>query len=307
MKHSISRAFTLVELLVVIAIIGILVALLLPAIQAAREAARRSSCQNNLRQLIIALHNYEFANEFFPAGVTNESGPIRNIPEGDHMSWIGRILPQMDERARYEHLDFTVGAYHDKNDYVRQQSIGLLQCPSSKNRGPNSSYAGVHHDVEGPIDIDNHGVLYLNSRITFNDLRDGSAYTIFLGEKITSPNKEYDLGWLSGTRATLRNTGQAINTEVDNYYGSGDAGAESMGDGEEAEPGGGKQANRRRYSGKIDPADPLAVGGFGSWHPGGAHFAFGDGSVQFLSSDIDAESLQQLAHREDGGIVGYRW
>ncbi len=307
MKQTIRRGFTLVELLVVIAIIGILVALLLPAIQAAREAARRSSCQNNLRQLIIALHNYEFANEYFPAGVTNESGPIRNIPEGDHMSWIARILPQMDERARFDHLDFTVGAYHDKNNYVRQQSIGLLQCPSSKNHGPNSSYAGVHHDVEGPIDIDNHGVLYLNSRITFNDLRDGSAYTIFLGEKITSQNKQHDLGWLSGTRATLRNTGQAINTEVGNYYGNGDAEDWTDGEGEESESGDGKKAKRRRYSGKIDPADPLAVGGFGSYHPGGAMFAFGDGSVQFLSSDIDAESLQQLAHREDGGIVGYRW
>ena len=113
MKHSIGRGFTLVELLVVIAIIGILVALLLPAIQAAREAARRSSCQNNLRQLIIALHNYEFANEFFPAGVTNESGRIQNIPAGDHMNWIARILPQMDERARFDHLNFTVGAYGD--------------------------------------------------------------------------------------------------------------------------------------------------------------------------------------------------
>src|SRR5881275_2054172 len=100
-----ARAFTLVELLVVIAIIGILVALLLPAVQAAREAARRVSCVNNVTQLGLSLHNYEFHFESLPAGVTNPEGPIRNEPQGNHTSWIVKILPYMEQNALYRHFD----------------------------------------------------------------------------------------------------------------------------------------------------------------------------------------------------------
>src|SRR4249919_24168 len=98
-RRRVSRrmAFTLVELLVVIAIIGILVALLLPAVQAAREAARRTSCVNNQVQLALAVHSYEFHFETLPPGVTNPTGPIRNEPQGNHVSWIVRILPYMEE------------------------------------------------------------------------------------------------------------------------------------------------------------------------------------------------------------------
>src|SRR5437868_11689079 len=87
-----TAGFTLVELLVVIAIIGILVALLLPAVQSAREAARHTTCVNNEVQLALAIHNYEFHFETLPPGVINPTGPIRNEPQGIHVSWIARIL-----------------------------------------------------------------------------------------------------------------------------------------------------------------------------------------------------------------------
>jgi prepilin-type N-terminal cleavage/methylation domain-containing protein len=87
------RGFTLVELLVVIAIIGILVALLLPAVQSAREAARRVQCLNNVAQLGLAVHNFEFHFEHLPPGVVNPDGPIRSEPQGQHVSWIVQILP----------------------------------------------------------------------------------------------------------------------------------------------------------------------------------------------------------------------
>jgi prepilin-type processing-associated H-X9-DG protein len=93
---------------------------------------------------------------------------------------------------------------------MRQTSITTLICPSwAGDDGPISCYAGVHHDKEAPIDADNNGVLFLNSKITFDGLKDGSAYTLFVGEKNTDPAT--DLGWMSGTPATLRNTGTAIN------------------------------------------------------------------------------------------------
>jgi prepilin-type N-terminal cleavage/methylation domain-containing protein len=203
------RAFTLVELLVVIAIIGILVSLLLPAIQASRESARRAMCSNNFRQIILAVHDYENAHEHYPAGTVNDAGPIRNVPKGHHISWIARILPYLEEKALFANLDLSLSAYHHKNDAARQTVISTLLCPSNPSSDePYSSYVGCHHDVEAPIDADNRGVFFLNSRLTRDDIKDGAAYTLFIGEKLI---EDSDLGWLSGTPATLRNTGSPLN------------------------------------------------------------------------------------------------
>jgi prepilin-type N-terminal cleavage/methylation domain-containing protein len=209
MKRNATFGFTLVELLVVIAIIGILVALLLPAIQASRESARRAQCTSQIGQLILAMHDFEMAHEYYPAGTVNPTGPIRNLPSGHHISWIARILPYLEESVVYEMLDLSLSAYHFKNDPARQATLRLLICPSCPTEEwPYSNYAGCHHDVEAPIDSDNRGVFFLNSRLTREDLKDGAAHTIFLGEKIV---EDTDLGWLSGTPATLRNTGSPLN------------------------------------------------------------------------------------------------
>ncbi len=124
------KGFTLVELLVVIAIIGILIALLLPALQAAREAARRSQCANQLVQLGLAMHTYEHAHGYFPPGVIDKQGPIRNVPSGYHMSWVTQILPYIEEGNTYRHIDFKQGAYARKNAPARAVVIGVLICPS---------------------------------------------------------------------------------------------------------------------------------------------------------------------------------
>jgi prepilin-type N-terminal cleavage/methylation domain-containing protein/prepilin-type processing-associated H-X9-DG protein len=353
--------FTLVELLVVIAIIGILVALLLPAIQASRETARRVMCTNQIHQLLLAVHDYEMAHEHYPAGTVDAAGPIRNLPKGHHISWIARVLPYMEERLLYEMIDLSLSAYHQKNDRPRQASIPLLICPSCPaDEWPYSNYAGCHHDVEAPIDSTNNGVFFINSRLTRDDLKDGSAYTIFLGEKII---EDTDLGWLSGTPATLRNAGSPFsgrtvgrawssgapwvrnyaadysqwswdNQQVDPLTGElvtvelpvsassplAESVAEKQPTNGESDSGGEPSDQKKPYAqsnsdensmlkhSKLggDPTSPLMVGGFGSNHPGGVNFAFGDGSVRFMADDVSASLMGRLAHREDGNIVDAR-
>src|SRR6059036_1967376 len=112
MRH-LRSAFTLVELLVVIAIIGVLVALLLPAVQAAREAARRAQCSNNLKQLSLALHNYENThNTLPPAGI-----------DSNQMSWTVLLLPFFEQQALYDQFNFNKGSWNSFNRITLVQRI----------------------------------------------------------------------------------------------------------------------------------------------------------------------------------------
>lgn len=281
-------AFTLVELLVVIAIIGVLVGLLLPAVQAAREAARRVSCANNLVQLGLAAHNFEMSFEHLPSGVLNPDGPIRNEEIGQHVSWTVQLLPYMEQQAMYDHFDIEAGAYAPENRDVRLRQVHSLQCPSAwrddeeRDGVAHSSYAGCHHDVEAPIAEDNHGLLFLNSQIRYREIYDGSSNTILFGEVLPS---ERDLGWTSGTRATLRNTGEVVKSFRWNSA-----------TGDQFDPGGAEGDAGTEVG-------SLQVGGFGSFHSGGGNFNFADGSVRFLAERIDPELYRQLGHRADGELM----
>lgn len=204
------RGFTLVELLVVIAIIGVLIALLLPAVQQAREAARRMQCMNHLAQLVLALHNYESANQHFPAGSINDTSPIRNIPKGYHHNWISATLPYLGDTTTYDHIDFSKGVYDKVQNGPRALSLEMLECPSSpvnrvNNRVGATHYVGIHNHCELPISESNTGAFILNKGLSAADFRDGIAFTLFLAEADITPTS--NLGWMSGTRATLRNTG----------------------------------------------------------------------------------------------------
>jgi len=284
-RHA-GRGFTLVELLVVIAIIGVLVALLLPAIQAAREAARRVSCINNMTQLGISVHNYEFHHEVLPPGVINPDGPIRSEPIGQHVSWIITILPYFEQNALYSKFNIALGAYAPENAQVRSAQIGTLFCPSYPGTDYNDdetiaygTYAACYNDSEAPIDAKNNGLMFLNSRVRYSDIFDGSSNTLLLSEY---RYPEENLGWVSGTLATLRNT-SVIEKSRPRF-------ARDV-----ADPNTPEQPEV--------PPDPFFVGGFSSAHAGGVNAAFADGSTRFLSSQIDPTILRLYGNRSDGEII----
>jgi prepilin-type processing-associated H-X9-DG protein len=336
--------YTFIEILIVTTIIGILVALLLPAVQAAREAARRMNCTSNLQQLSMAIQQYEMAHRVYPPGTINDAGPVRNQLKGYHHNWIAQILVSLEQKNTYRHIDRTVGVYHPNNAPVRRLDLAVLRCPSWDGVGRGySEYAAVHNHIEAPIDVDNRGVFFLNSAIRYEDVLDGTSQTMFVGEKLTIAT---DLGWLSGTRATLRNTGIPLNWDPGRARGSllpssyppGIDGTPLPDDGEEllhalfGPPGSVRFSSSGRtpygnygwggydtlgYEDEMEeagaeeedalmfkrPTNPLiAVGGFGSNHPGGASFAMGDGSVRFLSESVDPLVYSRLGDRADGSL-----
>jgi prepilin-type processing-associated H-X9-DG protein len=218
--------------------------------------------------------------------VINDTRPIKNTPKGYHYGWLTQILPLLDRKAVYQHLDFSVGLYDPINLTCRQTLISTFLCPSDPGRDRDiddlaiSNYAGCHHDSEVPIDVNNNGVFFLNSRIRYEDIADGTSQTIFVGEKRSFGG---DLGWASGTRSTLRNSGE--------FAGSAVAGT-----------GVGTFTNSQdRLVGESEVPDP--VGGFGSAHPGGSSFLFGDGSVRFVRNSAKWSVFRLLMNRADGVML----
>jgi prepilin-type N-terminal cleavage/methylation domain-containing protein/prepilin-type processing-associated H-X9-DG protein len=289
------RGFTLIELLMVVLIVGLLVSLLLPAVVEVRESARRAQCANNLMQLGIAIGSYASTHSVLPPGVVNGTGPIENLPRGYHHSWIMQILPYCGQQNIYNHCDLNASAYHVANDTAARMRIATLMCPSENRRAAGViSYAGSHDDLDRAISAENHGVLYLNSRVRYDEINDGPAYTILLGE---IREAGLSLGWMSGTRSTLRNTSyppgdsdplERARATIDQML-----------------------ANINDISRKeiYDMVELLAergiwpvsrTGGFSSTHTGYCNFLFCDGSVRAVKKTIDMRIFRLLGNREDG-------
>lgn len=285
------RGFSFIELLIVTAIVAILVALLIPAIAQCREAARRAVCKNNVAQLALALRNYEMAFGMLPPGTTNATGPIINQPSADasHISWTVRILPYIELTNVYNHFDFRTGVYDPRNLAPQQRRLELFLCPSD-GTPPGlaggrfaTNYAGVHNSRIAPLDVDNDGLLFLNSSVRYAEIFDGSSYTVLVGEKLR-PAEVW--GWASGTRDTLRSSGLLPN-------GLSYSGTSSVGD---------LDQTTQRLLGKLAdesgvevPPHLLFPGGFTSAHAGGFQVGMADGSVRYLSAMIPA-----LCGRDDG-------
>ncbi|MBM83443.1 MAG: prepilin-type cleavage/methylation domain-containing protein [Planctomycetaceae bacterium] len=265
-------------MLVVMVVIMVLIALLLPAIQATRENARRTSCVAHLHQIGLALENYRHAHSVLPPGTVNPTGPIQTLSSGYHYSWMVQILPFVDVTNVFNHFDSSVGVYDPLNEKPATQRIDVYLCPSMPIGGASTSYAGCHHDREAPIDVDNDGVLFLNSSIKLEDITDGASHTIFIGEAGSMM-----FGWASGTSDTLRNVGSSLGGGYNPY-----ASLRDRGDNSTKKPG----------------SASTVVGSFQMVHVGGTLFGFGDGTVRLVSETVDNKIFRRLANRHDGEFTG---
>lgn len=287
------RAFTLVELLVVIAIIGILVALLLPAIQAAREAARRSSCQNNLKQLLTGMHLFVDSYKEFPAGI--EPGYTTDNATNFMHSWVPYVLPYIEEQAVHDQYRFdkrwddpqTNSILTRRPETIKQ--FDMLICPTTQVevKGRNDYGAicgpGNYTDLQGKSYTEDWyagaswslGVMIAvpgdrgspgrtNTRVRIAQIEDGTTYTILLGE-------------CAGRDVNLR-PGQTANPTL--FWANGDHAYAHHGD-----------------AVNITPVDELY-----SDHPGGLHIGMADATVRFLTEDTPKRIIDFLATRSKGEV-----
>ncbi|MGL4419021.1 MAG: DUF1559 domain-containing protein [Gemmataceae bacterium] len=285
--------FSLIELLVVIAIISVLVGLLLPAIQKVREAAASMRCRNNLRQLNLGLHSYHDTVSAFPAAQKSQSS-------GDisyRLSWITRLLPYIDQQPldQIKQAELNINTNPSSPRHTGYSHIlPVVQCPSDPNSGSTHIYLDIPYAFTnylgcvGTNSRSKDGLIYYNSATRITDIIDGSSNTLLVGERPPSP--EFRFGWwYSGI-------GQDGTGSLDNTLGT-------------------RAVNNSQW-GKIYPqcrvgpyhfqqTDPLSsCSTFQFWsdHPGGANFAFADGSVRFLRYDADSV-MPALGTRNGGETV----
>lgn len=313
--HVKRHGFTLIELLVVIAIIGVLIALLLPAVQQAREASRRIHCTNNFKQITLAMHHYESTHGVFPPG------RVRSRVNGLGLVYgcFAQVLPQLEQRAVHDAINFQLNADRGiggvENDTARRMRISQFLCPSDTSSifdAPEQSptnyqmSVGSRHSV-----IDNNGMLYENSRVTFAQVTDGTSQTALLSELARSSalvtNNVIDVPAqaILSYEATCRPNGPAVPRARGNrwIYGA---------------------PNHTMYSHHRAPNDPQADcrGGnpFGdatnaawdllsldtsarSLHTSGVNIALADGSVRFVKNSIAVLVWQALGTRAGGEVI----
>ncbi len=323
------RGFTLVELLVVIAIIGILVSLLLPAVQAAREAGRRAQCVNNLKQQVLALHNFHDTYQRFPSahqiGKTWYTGYRRQTPpggltqgssyplEGPFWSWAMRIAPYIEMETLQNNANMSGNpsgwpywqVMPNGTDSVIGVPAKTFHCPSDTrsdlfagsgtSRAALTSYLGVSGRNQFFEAGGQDGMLYVNSGVRMGDVLDGTSQTVMIGERPPSSSLQYGWQWAGSGDSP--------------YFGAADV---VLGVHERA---GSPTAVSDFYRpGSIIDPDDLHRLHFWSLHPGGSNWAMTDGSVQFFSYFIDAAKnsdtgnypatvLEKLATRADSDVV----
>lgn len=324
--RSSASGFTLVELLVVIAIIGTLVSLLLPAVQAAREAARRSQCQNNMKQLGLAILNYESARKQLPPGNTGwdpnteQHGPSGK-PRTPFVAW---ILPYLEESAAFERYDFKVG-WHNQADLLPVMRIPLasFQCPSDQGQ--------IMDNATGSFDYDDHKGNYginwgshtywdqeneeafgqADDRVKVEDGRkapfwlefgaklsqitDGTSNTLAMMEMLQAPSE-------GDSAANLDRRGRIWNEtsgcHLLSTFNSPNSGEKDFG----------LCVDRPELNLPClkNPTERWNLMSARSNHVGGVNSVLCDGSVQFLTDEIDLRMWQFLSMLDDGRQVQFQ-
>jgi prepilin-type N-terminal cleavage/methylation domain-containing protein/prepilin-type processing-associated H-X9-DG protein len=295
-RHHAGRlGFTLIELLVVISVIGVLIALLLPAVQAAREAARRLECANNLKQIALAAQNYLSAVGMLPQGMPFQVD--MNNPGGTDWGqlWVSHsvfvsLLPHLEQQPLFNMVNFQVCIFNAPNYTVSATAVKGLCCPSDfKASEPGTipdggqadpgvttmrytSYAGnagtwvLWFQQQLPPQNDMNGLFYIRSAVSFASITDGSSNTFAFSERAHSMlDADSALWWNWWTSSNYGDTLFCTLFPINPF---------------------------RKMNGTVvdegdDRNEPFILSA-SSMHPGGANFAFMDGSVRFLKDTIDS-------------------
>jgi len=295
----------LIELLVVIAIIAILIALLLPAVQQAREAARRTECKNKLKQIGLALHNYHDVSNCFPPS---------SFSVGNRLSWHVFILPNVDQAPLYNQVNFNLPNYSDAGytNLFQPVQLTMWTCPSAGQKywmgysseptlqtthyygllGPKTPAGGpVTYQCAGISSTANecqvptaaahggysrHGILGRNTKTRFGDITDGSSNTFLVGE-------------ISNSMTTAKVDMVGYRRWWRGFDGTASASAKNVV----------YSINSKGYNGSNDFNDI----GMGSNHTGGCHFLMGDGTVRFVSENIDKNAYFATASMDSGEVA----
>jgi prepilin-type processing-associated H-X9-DG protein len=285
---------------VVIAIIAVLIGLLLPAVQKVREAAARMKCQNNLKQIGLAMHGYHARTNQFPAGFTSASATVNGDGTGPGWGWAAVLLPDLEQENLARTISYNLDIAHPANAGARVRPLAVFLCPSDSPPGPTftavtdggtpvvqvafANYVGVGGTVEvtGYPDTNN-GVLYRNSRVRAGDITDGTSQTLMVGERgsrrspqttwvgavtgcsnpPTNPSYDYE----GPPTLCLTNTGAAADGRVPN-----------------------------------NPLDH--VEDTNSNHLQGVNFLLCDGSVRPIRNTINPATWEALGTRAGGEVVG---
>ena len=307
-----SSGFTLVELLVVIAIIAILIGLLLPAVQQAREAARRMQCMNNLKQIALALHNYHDTYKRFPFTASGFRTPF---VVGTRHTWNEFILPYIELAPAYNMINFNIDNVAGTNGTLLGSMVLAHQkCPSNPYAGSFTTILGNpfrelsattslripgqaanYGPSMGPTgyagDCPTSGVSYCSAATSTNYLHDSAQMKgIFAGSGVASSSLRDVTDGTSNTFLLLEHRGELIysrNVWSTNWQGV--------------------TTRNKPNSARIDPTrdvDFVNNNGAASFHSGGVQSALADGSVQFISNNIDFATYNYLGNKADGLVLG---